>query len=199
MPAMNDEDELFSREMTGVAPIARKQRVDTGKRKRDDQPGLAQRRRAAVTLAGVDRNFFSTEYAPLLAPMDLVEFHRPGIQHGVLRKLRLGQYPLEATLDLHRRSVDEARVDVFEFLQECVQLGLRSVLVSHGKGGRDGEGRAMLKSYCAHWLPQVAEVLAVHTAQQRHGGYGALYVLLKKGEKARNENRERFGRRAQPE
>jgi len=196
---MNDDKDLFAREMSGVAPLARRARAEPGRARRVDQPGMHERRRAAVTIAGVDRNFLSAEFAPPVASMDLVEFHRPGIQHGVLRKLRLGQYPLEATLDLHRKTVEQSRVEVFEFLRDCVQYGLRTVLITHGKGGKDGDAPATLKSFCAHWLPQVAEVLAVHTAQPRHGGYGALYVLLKKGEKARNENRERHGRRAQPE
>ena len=192
---MSEDDELFAREMADVAPIQQKNKADAGKESRPD-PGLEERRRAAVTIANVDSNFLSADYAPSLAPMDLVSFHRPGVQHGVLRKLRLGQYPLEATLDLHRRNVEQARVELFEFVRDCVNYGLRTVLITHGRGDRGGENKAVLKSYCAHWLPQIAEVLAIHTAQPKHGSYGALYVLLKKGEKARDENRERHGHRA---
>lgn len=192
---MAEEDDFFAQAMQDVAPIKAKHKAELGKPQRRD-PGLAERRRAAVTIADVDKNFLSADYAPSVAPQDLVNFHRSGVQYGVLKKLRLGQYPLEATLDLHRRNVEQSRVELFEFIRDCVKYGLRTVLITHGRGDRNGDGKAVLKSYCSHWLPQIAEVLAFHTAQPQHGSYGAMYVLLKKGEKARNENRERHGQRA---
>jgi len=37
------------------------------------------------------------------------------------------------------------------------------------------------------------EVLAFHSAQKRDGGTGAVYVMLKKSDDAKQDNRERYG------
>ena len=63
---------------------------------------------------------------------------------------------------------------------------------AHGKG-EDSATPARLKSYTNAWLRQLPEVLAFHSAQRRHGGYGATYVLLRKNEVARSDTRERHG------
>ena len=49
----------------------------------------------------------------------------------------------------------------------------------------------MLKSYVNKWLPNLPEVMAFHSAQQHHGGAGAVYVLLKKNAEKKQENGER--------
>ncbi|WP_045855560.1 DNA endonuclease SmrA [Teredinibacter purpureus] len=137
---------------------------------------------------------------PLTVPVDLVEplaelsFQRPGVQHGVFKNLRLGKYKLDARLDLHRLTVEQARKIIFEFIHDCLEADVRCALITHGKG----EGReipALLKSCVAHWLPQFDAVLAFHTAQKHHGSYGATYVLLRKSDKKKLENKERHSKK----
>jgi DNA-nicking Smr family endonuclease len=113
----------------------------------------------------------------------------------VFRKLRLGQYPIEARLDLHRMTVEEARREVFAFINDCVRYGLRSVIILHGKGERNPDGIAQLKSYLAKWLPELDSVLAFHSAQKHHGGTGAVYVMVRKSERDKQHNREVHGSR----
>lgn len=137
----------------------------------------------------------STDNITPVEPHAVLSFKRPGIQHGVFRKLRLGQYSLEARLDLHRMTVDQARASLLQFLKDSIAHDIRCALVTHGKG----EGRiepARLKSCLAAWLPQLKEVLAFHSAQKHHGGVGATYILLRKSEKQKRETWERhIGRR----
>src|SRR5688572_28834221 len=45
-------------------------------------------------------------------------FARVGIQHAMLRRLRRGQYAMQAQLDLHGQTVAQARASVAQFLQE---------------------------------------------------------------------------------
>jgi DNA-nicking Smr family endonuclease len=45
-----------------------------------------------------------------------------------------------------------------------------------------------------HWLEESDLVLAWHSAQPRHGGTGATYVLVRKSSDARQQTRERFSR-----
>jgi DNA-nicking Smr family endonuclease len=49
----------------------------------------------------------------------------------------------------------------------------------------------VLKSYTAKWLIDMPQVMAYHSAQRHHGGAGALYVLVRKSERKKQENRER--------
>ena len=108
--------------------------------------------------------------------------------------MRLGKYPADAVLDLHRKTVREARDEVWRFVEDGVAHGLRSVVILHGRGERS-ETPGRLKSYVAEWLEALDGVLGFHTAQRQHGGYGAVYVLLRKNAEKRNDNRERFARR----
>jgi DNA-nicking Smr family endonuclease len=107
-------------------------------------------------------------------------FARAGIQHSVMRKLRRGEYVIEAQLDLHGQTVAQARASVGHFLHECKTLGRRCVRIIHGKG-RGSEGRLpVLKGKVNVWLRRRDEVLAFCPAKPTDGGAGAVYVLLKK-------------------
>ncbi len=187
---MSEDEVHFVEEMEGVTPLKARGKVMMAASPAPD-PGLEQRRRAATAQTGDHTNFLSTEYAPELGPHDIISFVRPGVQHGVFGKLRRGRYQPEATLDLHRHTVEEARKELWDFLQQSTAYQLRTVMVLHGKGDRVPRA-GVLKSFVAHWLQDIPLVLAYHSAQPYHGGAGALYVLLKKSDKASDSNRERF-------
>src|SRR3990172_4413598 len=46
-------------------------------------------------------------------------FVRPGLQHSVIRKLRRGQYAIEAELEIHGATVVQAREAVDSFLKNA--------------------------------------------------------------------------------
>ena len=108
------------------------------------------------------------------------------------RKLRQGKYQIDARLDLHKMTIETAREKVFSFINDCMKYDLRTVLIMPGKGDRNTEDPALLKSYLIHWLPQLNDVMAYHTAQPKDGGAGAFYVLLKKSERKKEQAREKF-------
>ncbi len=189
-----EDKDVFEAELDGVEPIPASDKVLL-KRPRSDSPGLIERRRAAQESSEISKSTLSAENIGQVDPHAVLSFQRPGIQHGVFRKLRLGHYQLEARLDLHRLTVDQARQSLLRFLKDCVAYDVRCGLITHGKG----EGRAepaRLKSCIAAWLPQRDEVLAFHSAQKHHGGVGATYVLIRKSEKKKRDTWERhIGRR----
>jgi DNA-nicking Smr family endonuclease len=192
---MSGDDSDFLREMADVKPMRRSERVRLDRRAAADA-AAATRRAAAVTERDRDSNPLADEGVRPLDPWYVLEFKRPGIQNGVFRKLKQGRYPAEARLDLHRMSVARARREIFEFVNECHALGLRSVLVVHGKGERQPEKTAIgvLKGFVNQWLRDLDPVQAFHSARPEHGGTGAVYVLLAKSEAKKQENRERFMR-----
>lgn len=119
------------------------------------------------------------EPSEIIQDTDSITYTQDGVSHKMLRKLSKGQYNVQAVLDLHRKTVDEARLEVDEFLHNCLKLGIRCALIIHGKG-KPG-GTPVLKNYINHWLKNAAPVIAVSTAAPKHGGHGAVYVLLKAG------------------
>lgn len=106
-------------------------------------------------------------------------FVRPGLQHKQVRRLRQGRIAVEAEADLHGMRIREAQTLLTTFLGECRDQRLRCVRVIHGKGRGSRGGHAVLKWEVDRWLRQHDGVIAFCSAQPRHGGTGALYVLLK--------------------
>lgn len=190
-----DERLAFLEEMSDVRRIRKPNRAEVSV-PRELTPGHLERQRSAVETPAFDRNpLTAADHVEPLTAHDILTWQRPGIQHGVFRKLRLGQYPIEARLDLHRMTVEEARREVFSFINDCVHYGLRSVIILHGKGERNLDGVALLKSYLAKWLPELDQVLAFHSARKHHGGTGAVYVMVRKNDRDKQHNREIHGGR----
>lgn len=187
-----EERQQFLSEMADVRPIRVADRADVLVPK-DLTPGQIERQRSAVNEKHIDQNPLTADHVELLRSHDVLSFQRPGMQHGVFRKLRLGHYSIEARLDLHRVTVEEARKSVFDFIATCQRYELRTVMILHGKGDRNPERIALIKSHVAKWLPELDGVMAFHSALPQHGGTGAVYVLLRKGDAAKQLNRERHG------
>jgi DNA-nicking Smr family endonuclease len=115
---------------------------------------------------------------PALASGEELVFHRPGIQAGVLRKLRRGDYRVQGEIDLHGLSVAEAKQALREFLAQALLRQWRCVRIVHGKGLRSGHRGPVLKGMVSAMLRKVGPVLAYVSARQVDGGTGAVYVLL---------------------
>lgn len=189
----NSESDLFLQQMKDVKPIKVEEKVVLASPQLDKTNSLTRRKAATAELAK-DKNFLSGEYIEPVDPLAVIEFKRDGVQTGVYRNLRLGKYQIDARLDLHHMTIDQARNAVFQFIKDCMNHDIRCALITHGKG----EGRnlpAQLKSCIAHWLPQFPEILAFHSAQKQHGWVGATYVLLRKSEKKKQENWEQHSKR----
>jgi DNA-nicking Smr family endonuclease len=188
MSMKDTEKNTFLEAVSDVQPIKSAEKVALAPA--PDLLNAAQRRAAAVAEMAHQKNFLSGEYVEPVDPNAILEFKRDGVQTGVYRNLRLGKYVVDARLDLHHMTIELARTAVFQFIQDCMMHDIRCALITHGKG----EGRqqpALLKSCIAHWLPQFPEILAFHSAQKRHGASGATYVLLRKSERKKLENREK--------
>lgn len=107
------------------------------------------------------------------------EFLSNGLSRMTLRKLRRGNWPVQASLDLHGNNCDAARKLLQEFLHEAMQRDMRCVLVIHGKGLNSRGGESVLRKLTRHWLTQHPHVLAFCNATPGEGGSGAALVLLK--------------------
>lgn len=105
---------------------------------------------------------------------------RSGLQRRVKRRLKTGQFPVEAVLDLHGLRVEEARSALGTFLSQSAGTGRRCVRIIHGKGLRSPSGDGILRRKVHSWLTRRRDVLAFASCTPADGGTGAVYVLLKK-------------------
>ncbi|MGZ8194883.1 MAG: Smr/MutS family protein [Methylosarcina sp.] len=124
-------------------------------------------------LIGTDMNDIEN-----LTAEDTLAFTAPGLQKNVLKKLRKGQFGMNAEIDLHGLSSQEAKRQLLNFLHYAVMEGFRCVHIVHGKGYRSPANYPILKNNLNIWLRQHKNVLAFCSAPARHGGAGAVYVLL---------------------
>lgn len=202
---MDDDD--FRSAMSDVAPLDARVRKKAAQREAlKEAPGPAsakqlERRQAALGISrtpAVDPNPLTLGEVTPVAPRDLLEWKKDGVQNQVFQRLRNGQYPVEGSLDLHRHTVKEARDALHRFLALAQAKRWRTVLIAHGRGEQSATP-ARIKSYVAHWLGQLPEVIAYSSADRRHGGTGATLVLLKKSTEAKEETREAYGGRSTPE
>ncbi len=107
-------------------------------------------------------------------------YRSAGLQLREFRKLRRGQFSVQAELDLHGMTVAVARQELTAFLHQCMDQGLRCVRIVHGKGNRSSHRGPVLKTKVNHWLRQRQEVLAFASTRPVDGGTGAVYVLLRR-------------------
>lgn len=183
---MIDDDEIFLQEMQGVKQISQKKKVDLSQPHQMTEAHIARQKSATSEKIGSASNPLRHYEVTRVQPHDALGFKGHGIQEGVYRKLRQGKYQIDARLDLHRMTIEAAREKVFTFINDCIKYDLRTVLIMPGKGDRNIEDPALLKSYLIHWLPQLPDVMAYHTAQPKDGGAGAFYILLRKREREKS-------------
>jgi DNA-nicking Smr family endonuclease len=126
-------------------------------------------------------------------PAPLADFDRRAV-----RQVASGKISIDARIDLHGLRLREARGELRGFLVAAQASGARTVLVITGKGAvapeRDNLAsalgkpqRGVLRSAVPQWLEEPdlrAVVLSFTTATVRHGGDGALYVQLRKQQRA---------------
>jgi DNA-nicking Smr family endonuclease len=102
------------------------------------------------------------------------------VDRGTAERLKRGLRPIEACLDLHGMTQAEAHRALGDFVRAARAAGRRSLLVITGRG-TDRPGT--LRRSVPRWLDEGElrrQILAVAAAQPRHGGVGALYVLLRR-------------------
>lgn len=123
---------------------------------------------------------------PKAAPARALDRH--GLDGSWERKLAKAQISPDLTLDLHGHSLDAAHARLDAGLMQAVAMGARLLLVITGKprpvaAADRGERRGAIRAKLLDWLaagPFAGQIAAVRPAHQRHGGAGALYVILRR-------------------
>ncbi len=112
----------------------------------------------------------------------------PGLDSHWDRRMKAGRLEPDLTLDLHGHTLDTAYDRVMSALDQARMMGARVVLVVAGRErpvdpadrmARRGAIRAKLLDWLAASRHADA-ITAVRRAHIRHGGEGALYLILKR-------------------
>ena len=103
------------------------------------------------------------------------------------RQLTRGAVIPDATLDLHGHSLQSAYTLLDDGLGRAIARGARVLLLVTGKPPRaESErphARGAIRAAVADWLAasrHAADIAAVRGAHPRHGGAGALYIVLRR-------------------
>ena len=111
-----------------------------------------------------------------------------GLDGSWERKLATARIAPDFTLDLHGHTLDAAHARLDHGLSLALAQGARLVLVIAGKprpvdAADRGSRRGAIRAKLIDWLaagPHASRIAAVRPAHQRHGGAGAVYVVLKR-------------------
>ncbi len=174
------EEELFRRAMEGVRPLEGRERA----RRPMPAPGRVQIvDEDAEVIAELCGLVSGNKPFDVMETEEYVEGRRVDLDVRILQKLKRGEFAVQAHVDLHGMTREEAKEALSEFIKGAVRAGHQSVLVVCGRGLRSPGGQPVLKRAVTYWLSHgslSAHVLAFVTARPTDGGTGAMYVLLRR-------------------
>lgn len=100
------------------------------------------------------------------------------------RRLARGLVAPDASLDLHGHNLARAHALLDDRLERAIARGARLLLLITGKPrSGPGEKRGAIRAAIGDWLAasrHAADIAAVRPAHPRHGGAGALYIVLRR-------------------
>lgn len=179
------EAELWSRVARTVDPMAGKDPVPPAEVDKHLRvfPGVANRPQRPL----------SPSQPALGASRTAAEARRPSAQHGLDagwdRKLARGAVQPDFTLDLHGATLDAAYIRLEHGLTQALAQGARIVLLVTGRERPSDDHasrstrRGAIRAKFTDWLtygPHASRIAAIRPAHPRHGGAGAVYLVLRR-------------------
>lgn len=133
---------------------------------------------------------------PVAAPAPVAKPRpKPGITLDASwdRKLATGIVAPDSVIDLHGHTLDTAHAALDAGLDRAIRHGDRVLLLVTGRPPRPESerphARGRIRAAVGDWLAasrHAADIAAVRGAHPRHGGAGALYIVLRRSRNERN-------------
>lgn len=178
---------LFRQAMTSVTPIKGQQRVLVEPVPSASAQLLIERRQHASGDTNAPLAVqVSDHYMAAHTDQNDRVFIRSPHAGDLIKGLRRGKWPVQASLDLHGSTLDQARERLDRFLFSCLEHQIRCVRVVHGKGYGSRNNTPILKDVVRRWLTQLAAVQAYIECKEADGGAGAVQILLQQTETKEN-------------
>lgn len=127
--------------------------------------------------------------APTQPKPALAKRSPPGVtlDGGWDRRLAGGQVSPDSIIDLHDHTLDTAYVTLDQGLERAIRRGDRVLLLITGKPPKPESerphARGRIRAAVGDWLAvsrHASHIAAVRPAHPRHGGAGALYIILRR-------------------
>lgn len=104
------------------------------------------------------------------------------------KRVRSGTLAPDMSIDLHGHNLTTAHLQLNRALANALAQGVRTLLVVTGKSRQRNDNsshsqRGAIRAEIGHWLqtsPHADAIASVRVAHPRHGGDGALYVILRR-------------------
>ncbi len=104
------------------------------------------------------------------------------------KRIATGKASPDRTIDLHGHSAASAHAILNHLLGDAIRAGARVILLITGRPARDNPrmpptGRGVIRASVEDWLlagPYSSQIVAIRAAHPRHGGAGALYLIIRK-------------------
>jgi DNA-nicking Smr family endonuclease len=104
------------------------------------------------------------------------------------KRIAKGTLLPDFSLDLHGATLDQAYMRLMRGLTQAKAMGARVVLIVTGKprpvdAADRGTARGAIRAKVSDWLAasdHASDIVAIRGAHRRHGGQGAIYVVLRK-------------------
>ncbi len=174
---MTDDDiNEFRRAISGAKPLRNEDRVPHETRKPPPRARFSRADERQVLAESLEDDIDTLHHGN----GDALRIRRPSVGRRTMRKLARGGYSVQAEIDLHGMTLDEARPRLADFISYNAMQGNLCVRVVHGKGLGSGERGPVLKNAVNRWLRKWDSVLAFVSTRQVDGGTGAMYVLLQR-------------------
>jgi DNA-nicking Smr family endonuclease len=187
------EEELFQKEMEGVKPVLGKRRI--GKIAKVEMAESFKEKDDAETLKRLeDLIHYGTGFHVADTP-EYIEGTGYHVHREIAKRLHRGDFSIQAHLDLHGLTAEEAKEIFDQFMKWAVIHGKTGILVTHGRG-LSSPAEPVLKRKVEEWLtrgPWRKWVVAYSSARQCDGGAGATYVLLRPRPVSKRLKRRRVG------
>lgn len=168
------EIDEFRRAIEGAKPLRHEARVPEAKRRVKPGAHFSKADEQRVLAESLEDDIDTIEHGYGGA----LRFHRQHVGRRTMRKLQRGGYSVQAEIDLHGMTLEEARPALADFINYSASQGKYCVRVVHGKGLGSGNRGPVLKNAVNRWLRKWDCVLAFVSTRQVDGGTGAVYVLL---------------------
>lgn len=184
-PLTSGEKEMWQRLIATVKPLDqdRLRRVSA-------LPVATKLREAARPITAA--SFGGVTPAGLPSAIPLREQQPVPTRHGLDgqwdRRLAKGAVQPDVTVDLHGYSLSSAHGRLDSALELSIAAGHRAILLITGKARSSDErrregGRGAIRAAVADWLAasrHATHIAAVRGSHPRHGGAGALYIILRR-------------------
>lgn len=104
------------------------------------------------------------------------------------KRIAKGVLDPDFTIDLHGDTLASAHARLNRSLSAAIRAGARVILLITGRPAADNPrlpptSRGVIRASVKDWLavsPQAGQIAAIRNAHPRHGGAGALYIILRR-------------------